>query len=205
TILFNEVGRVDGEDGLERRDVAQVVLNRVNDDFYSSLSKKQELYSELKLDSDKIEKEKWLNALFRVGEFSFTYYYISGVVKIFCPDMTRIGKNLRDSNLKISLQALNGFEEDFKAVRYFSRASMLGRINMAEVWSDYEKLPEKPGLEIIKQNKLVSAYKSDNYEYFYDFKDNKGFEYLVLSIDDKTYSMRFERGQPKFFKYRNPH
>lgn len=205
TILFNEVGRVDGEDGLERRDVAQVVLNRVNDDFYSSLSKKQELYDALKMTDEKIQSEKWLNVLFRVGEFSFTYYYISGVLKIFCPDMTKIGKNLRDSNLKISLQALNGFEDDFKAVRYFSRASMLGRIDMASVWSDYQKLPEKPGLEIIKQNKLVSQYKADQYEYLYDFKDNKGFEYLVLKIDETTYSMRFERGQPKFFKYRNPH
>lgn len=205
TILFNEVGRIDGEDGLERRDVAQVVLNRIHDDFYSSLSKKQELYTELKLAPEVIAKERWLNALFRVGEFSFTYYYIPGVAKIFCPDMSKIGQNLRSDNLKISLQALNNFEDDFKAVRYFSRASMLGRIDMASVWDDFEKLPEAPGLEIIKQNRLLSAYRSERYDYLYDFKDSKGYEYLVLRIDGKVYSMRFERGMPKFYKYRNPH
>lgn len=205
TILFNEVGVVDGKDALERRDVAQIVMNRYLNDFYSSLDEKQELVKYLKVGEDKYEGNRWLNTLFRVGEFSFTYHYISAVVKIFCPDMSRRGKSLRKKNLKISLKALKSFKSDYRAMRYFSRVSMLGKIDMSTVWSEYEKIPEKPGFEISRQRSLERNYHADNYEFLYNFKDTKGVSYQVIKIKDETYSMTWIRGRPRFYKYRNPH
>lgn len=205
TILFNEVGRVDGEEKLERIDVSQVVLKRVQDPFYNSLSKAQELFKLLNLNPKKIQNEKWLNTLFKVGEFSFTYYYIPGVSNIFCPDMSKLGKKVREENLKISLMSLKNFREDFKAIRYFSRASMLGRIDMAKVWSDYEALPEEPGVAILNQNKLLKLYEKGDYEFLYDFKNKDGLEFIVLKINNNTYVMRYFNSKPKFFSYRNPH
>ncbi len=205
TILFNEVGTIDGKDALERRDVAHIVMNRVLDPFYSDLSEKQELVKYLNLKPNEWKKEKWLNTLFRVGEFSFTYHYISSVVKIFCPDMSRRGKQIRKKNLKIALKAMKSPRENYKAFRYFSRVSMLGKIDMATVWSDYDKIPEKPGYEVSNQSKLRRLFYADKYHFLYNFKDSKGVNYQVLEIKDKTYSMTWKRGRPRFFKYRDPH
>ncbi len=205
TILYNEVGVIDGKDALERRDVAQIVMNRYLNDFYSSLDEKQELVKYLKAGEDKYEGNRWLNTLFRVGEFSFTYHYISAVVKIFCPDMSRRGRKLRKKNLKISLKALKSFKEDYLAMRYFSRVSMLGKIDMSTVWSEYEKIAEKPGYEVSRQRSLERNFHADNYEFLYNFKDPKGVSYQVIKIKDKIYSMTWIRGRPRFYKYRNPH
>lgn len=205
TILFNEVGVIDGKDALERRDVAQIVMNRYLNDFYSSLSSKQEIVKYLQVKEDDYEEERWLNTLFRVGEFSFTYHYIAAVAKIFCPDMSRRGRNLRKKNLKISLKALKDFKKDYRAMRYFSRVSMLGKIDMSTVWSEYVKIPEKPGYEISRQRSLERNFHADNYQFLYNYKDTKGVSYQVVKIKDKTYSMTWKRGTPRFYKYRNPH
>lgn len=205
TILFNEVGRVDGKDALERRDVAQIVLNRLEDPFYSSLDKDQELVKHLGLSEEEYSKQKWLNTLFRVGEFSFTYHYISSVVKIFCPDMTRIGRNLRSKNVKISLKALKNHKKEFNVLRYFSRVSMLGKIDMSTVWFDYEKYPERPGYEIQNQRRLVRLFLAGKYQYLYSFTDPQGTPFQVVRIGEGTYSVKWHRGRPNFFKYRDPH
>lgn len=205
TILYNEVGVIDGEDALERRDVAQIVMNRYLNDFYSSLDENQEIIKYLKVDKDNYEKEHWLNVLFRVGEFSFTYHYIPSVAKIFCPDMSRRGRSLRKKNLKISLKALKDFKKDYRAMRYFSRVSMLGKIDMSSVWSEYQKIPEKPGYEVLRQRTLERNFHADKYQFLYNFKDPKGISYEVVKIKDKTYAMTWIRGTPRFFKYRNPH
>ncbi len=97
TILYNEVGAVDGKDALERIDVVKVVLNRSNIDFYSTLSPKGAL-SDLFIQYDDLTIYKWLNILFKEGEFSFTYYFIPATIRIFCPDQTRIGQYLRKKN-----------------------------------------------------------------------------------------------------------
>lgn len=207
TILYNEVGTIDGKDALERRDVAQIVMNRYLDDFYSSIDKDQELAKFLKQDIN-YDDERWLNTLFRVGEFSFTYHYISAVSKIFCPDMSRRGKSIRNTNLKISLKGLKDFKEEYKAMRYFSRVSMLGKIDMSSVWTDYKKVPEKPGYEItrrITHRKLEKMYYTDKYQFLYNFKDNKGISYQVIKIRDDIYSMTWVRGRPRFYQYRDPH
>ena len=204
TILYNEVGVVDGPHGLERFEVAQVVIKRFYDDFYNQLAPKQKLMTYL---NDKIEhkKFKWLNTLFRVGEFSFTYHYISAVSHIFCPDMSSRGKRIRYQNLKISLNALKEYSKDFEAIRYFSRTSMLGKIDMSSVWTDYKKLPEKVGLMADAQRRLARYYLADKYRYLYSFLDDKNVEYSVLEIEGKKYSQRWIKGKPAFFDYRSPH
>lgn len=207
TILYNEVGVIDGPDALERMDVAKVVLNRLDIPFYRSLSKKQWLYEKIKLADSDIQSEYWLNVLFRVGEFSFTYHYISSVAKIFCPDMSRRGRNIRDRNLKISMKAINNPKDNFKAIRYFSRVSMLGKIDMSTVWGDFSKVLERPGLKVTshRQKKLERAFLSNDYHYYYDFVDPKGVKYQVLNIHDKTYVMTWVRGRALFYRYRSPH
>ena len=204
TILVNEVGVIDGEHGLERYSVAQVVINRYFDDFYSVLNKKQMINQFISKEIDQ-EKEKWLNVLFKIGEFSFTYHYISAVADIHCPDMSRRGRGIRKKNVKIALKALKNYQGDFKAYRYFSRISMLGKIDMSTVWTDYVRLPELVGYKANKQKKLISHYLGDKYTYYYSFTDIKGIKYSVVSIKDKTYSVRWEKGSPSFYYYRNPH
>ena len=205
TALFNEVGTVDGKDALERYDVAQIVMNRVEDDFYSSLDPNQELVKYIKLKQKEYATYKWLNALFRVGEFSFTYHYISSVVKIFCPDMSRAGRNLREKNIKISLKAIKNYRPDFNVLRYFSRISMLGKIDMSSVWFDYEQYPERAGYLVGNQRRLIRFYLADKYQYLYSFTDPKGLSFQVIKIGDDTYAMRWVRGKPQFYKYRDPH
>lgn len=205
TILYNEVGTIDGNDALERKDVAQIVMNRYLHNFYSTLDENQEIIKYLNPSESKYKKERWLNTLFRVGEFSFTYHYIAAVAKIFCPDMSRRGKKIREKNLKISLKALKSFKKDYKAMRYFSRVSMLGKIDMSSVWTEYKEVPEKPGYEVRKQYPLERLFYADKYQFLYNFKDPKGVSYQVLKIKDKTYSMTWIRGRPRFYKYRSPH
>lgn len=205
TILYNEVGVIDGPDALERRDVAHVVMNRVLDPFYSSLDSDQPIMKYLKNSDKELNDQKWLGTLFRIGEFSFTYHYIPSVVKIFCPDMSRRGKQIRDKNLKIALKAMKDPRENFKAFRYFSRVSMLGKIDMSSVWDDYIALPEKPGFEVLNQEKLRRLYHADKYQFLYTFKDDRGVSFDVIEINDNTYSMKWTRGRPQFYKYRDPH
>lgn len=203
TILYNEVGVLDAPYGLERLEVAQVVIKRYLDSFYSQLSPKQPLMTFL---DSKInhKNEKWLNVLFRVGEFSFTYHYISAVSHIFCPDMSKRGKRIRNTNLKLSLKALKNYSKDYEALRYFSRISMLGKIDMSSVWTDYKKLPEAPGHKAIEQRRLTRLYLADKYRYLYTFLDKKRVEYTVIQMGKKIYSLRWIKGRPVFFDYRNP-
>jgi len=174
TILYNEVGRIDGSDALERKDVLHVVMNRLGMAKYNQIKKSEPLYSFFS--SKVIKKTKkfpWLNVLFKEGEFSFTYYFISSSVRIFCPDMTRIGKRLRYKNLKLSLNEIKRSEKLFPGVRYFSRASMLGRIRMDSLWNDYRSLNERPGKKIKNPKRLKSFYylqKSSLFSIFFSEK-----------------------------------
>lgn len=207
TILLNEVGGVDGDDALERMDVARVVVNRLDKPKYLSIGKKEYIYPYLQqVTSDfHIKNERWLNALFKQGEFSFTYYYMSGVAKIFCPDMSPMAKKLRRKNVEIALQVLKDEDKSFKATRYFSRASMIGRIHMDSIWEDYSHYPERPGLIVDGQDKLLRAFTSGNYEYLYAFRDPHKDVYQVLDIHGHKYVMGEKNGVKLFFEHRNPH
>src|SRR5690606_40855641 len=59
--------------------------------------------------------------------FPYTTLFRSGSVRVFCPEQTRIGKALIRENVRISLELLKQPNFTFDALRYFSRASMLGR------------------------------------------------------------------------------
>jgi len=204
TILVHEVGVIDGEFGLERMSVAEVVLNRYYDSFYNQLEKKQEILKYIPKDL-KTEDELWLNVLFKTGEFSFTYHYIPSVSQIFCPDMSRRGRGIRKENLKIALKSMKSYNGSFTAFRYFSRISMLGKIDMSTVWTDYVRLPEMVGYESVHQKNLARYYHADKYSYLYSFIDSRKIEYTVVKINETTYSMRWIKGRPVFFDYRNPH
>lgn len=207
TILLNEVGGVDGDDALERMDVARVVMNRLDKPKYLSIGKKEFITPYLtKVASPfHLKNEKWLNALFKQGEFSFTYYYMSGVAKIFCPDMSPKARRLRQKNVEIALQVLKESESKFKATRYFSRASMIGRIHMDTIWEDYIPFPERPGLLASGQDQLLKELEKGEYQFLYAFKDPEGALYQVVEIGKKTYALGEKNGIKLFFEYRNPH
>lgn len=207
TILLNEVGGVDGEDALERIDVARVVMNRLDKPKYLVIGKKEFLYPYLtkEVTENQLKNERWLNALFKQGEFSFTYYYMSGVPKIFCPDIAPGAKKLRKQNVEIALRVLKEKDNPIKATRYFSRASMIGRIHMDSVWEDYVPFPERPGLLAKGQEALKKAFTAGEYTYLYSFKDPDQKHFEVVQIKGDTFAIGEEKGIKLFFRHRNPH
>ncbi len=207
TILLNEVGGVDGDDALERMDVARVVMNRLDKPKYLAIGKKEFLYPYLNqvVPESRFKKEQWLNALFKQGEFSFSYYYMIGVSKIFCPDLAPSARQLRKQNVEIALQVLKEGETPFKTTRYFSRASMIGRIHMDSIWEDYVAYPERPGLLSDGQEKLLKAFLKGDYTYLYSFKDHLDQAFQVLEISGKTFALGKKNGVSLFYQHRNPH
>lgn len=207
TILLNEVGGVDGDDALERMDVARVVMNRLDKPKYLAIGKNEFIYPYLKnVTTDfHLKNETWLNALFKQGEFSFTYYYMSGVSKIFCPDMAPGAKRLRKKNIEIALQVLKEGDTSFKTTRYFSRASMIGRIHMDSIWEDYIPYPERPGLLAEGQKSLLKAFNKSDYTYLYSFKDPAFETFQVVEINGKNFALGERNGIKLFFNHRNPH
>ena len=207
TILINEVGGVDGDDALERMDVARVVMNRLDKPKYLSIGKKEFIYPYLKkeVSDHHLKGETWLNALFKQGEFSFTYYYMSGVSMIFCPDMAAGARKLRAKNVEIALQVLKEKNDNFQATRYFSRSSMIGRIHMDSIWEDYAPYPERPGLLAKGQEKLKKAFSAGDYSYLYSFQDPNAELFQVVEIGGENYALAEKNGIKIFYKHRNPH
>ncbi len=208
TILINEVGDVDSGEALERLDVAQVVLNRKGVPFYHALDPAQDLYRSLRsqgLSDKQIQGETWLNILYRIGEVSFPYYYMPGAVKAFCPDLTPVGRRLTRENSLLSLALLRSPRPDFPALRYFSRASMPGRINMASVWEDYRPFPERAGVIVDGQAALRKKLAAGELRYLYHFSDPAGVEHRVYQNGDKNFAARQFEGQWVFHQWRNPH
>ncbi len=207
TILLNEVGAVDGDDALERMDVARVVVNRLDKPKYLAIGKNEFIYPYLKkVTSDShIKNEKWLNTLFKQGEFSFTYYYMNGVAKIFCPDMASPAKKLRTKNVEIALQVLKEGDRPLMATRYFSRSSMIGRIHMDSIWEDYVPYPERAGLLSEGQEKLLKAFQAGDYTYLYSFQNHASEHFQVLEIEGQNFVLTEKNGLKLFFNHRNPH
>ena len=204
TILYAEVGRIDAPDALERRDVGQVVINRFSHPVYSVVSEADSIFDYLAKDI-KTKDTKWLNVLFKEGEFSFTYFYIPGNLHIYCPDMTKVGQYLRRENVRIALELIGKPRKNFPALRYFSRMSMYGRIEMDTLWEDYKALPEVPGKPVKNPKKLAELFKQDRYKFLYDFpsEDSKR-TFMVVDIKGRTYVV--DSAAPnKVYYYRNPH
>ncbi len=204
TILYNEVGRMDAPDALERRDVAQVVINRFESPEYNRLSNKDVLSKYLS-GSIRVSENKWLNVLFKEGEFSFTYFYIPGNFSIYCPDMSKAGQFLRHQNVRIALELLNNSRKNFPALRYFSRNSMFGRIEMDSLWSDFKALPETPGKHVVNPKKLFGQFKGDHYKFLYSFENTELKKtYLVVDLLGKNYVVDASDNKQIYY-YRNPH
>lgn len=203
TILYAEVGRVDAPDALERRDVAQVVINRFSHDIYSNMGAEDSLNEYFSKDL-KTKEHKWLNVLFKEGEFSFTYFYIPGNLHIYCPDMSKVGQFLRRENVRIALGLLNKPRKDFPAMRYFSRVSMFGRIEMDSLWENYKAVGEVPGKPVKNKKMLGDLYKQDRYKYLYDFEtDDKKKTYIVVEMKGRPYVVDFNKPTQVYY-YRNP-
>jgi hypothetical protein len=207
TILMNEVGSVDGEDALERMDVARVVLNRLHQSKYGQIKKSEFIYPYIKsvTQESKIESEKWLNLLFKQGEFSFTYYYMAGASKIFCPDLTPQAKRLRNQNIEIAYLVLKEGKTRFQTTRYFSRASMIGRIHMDSIWEDYKPFPERAGLMVKGQEKLRDDLVKGDFIYLYSFRDPENRDFRVVKIKNQSYAVSDINGVQVFYQHRNPH
>lgn len=203
TILYNEVGGLDRKYGLEKKDITQIVLNRKEDDFYSSLDSKDGLFDYLGLSPEKLANYPWLNLMFKEGEFSFTYYFIPSSVRVYCPEMTRSGKWLRKENLKIALEELRSPRPDFNAFRYYSRHSMQGRIRMDKLWSGYEAIPERPGVKIKDNKDLQKSIKLESYQFLYRFTSPQDKAFNVYRIDQNIYVYSPE--SKVFYTWRNPH
>ena len=204
TILYNEVGEIDSPDNLERIDVTQVIINRFFEKKYNRLSTLDSLWKNLFGNFDqKIDENLWLNLLFKEGEFSFTYYYMDASVRIFCPSMTKQSKRIRNENILIALSALKKTDNQFKALRYFSRISMLGRIDMTTLWQDYNPIPERPGKLITSDTDIKSKYQKNLYTLLYRFQDETKNTFDVLEVNNKNYVK--EVGTLRFYKYRSPH
>jgi len=204
TILYSEVGRMDAPDALERKDVAQVVINRYDHPSYNSIGERDSI-SKFLSSSIKSKENKWLNVLFKEGEFSFTYFYIPGNFHIYCPDMSRMGQYLRRENVRIALELLNKPKPATAALRYFSRTSMFGRIEMDSLWNDFRPLPEVPGTPVPNAKKIYSLFQKDRYTFLYDFNnEEQKKKYLVVELKGKTYVV--DSAEPnRVFHYRNPH
>lgn len=203
TILYAEVGRIDAPDALERRDVAQVVTNRFSHAGYSNMGAEDALNEYLSKDL-KTKDFKWLNVLFKEGEFSFTYFYIPGNLHIYCPDMSKVGQYLRRENVRIALGLLNKPRKDFPAMRYFSRMSMYGRIEMDSLWDGYKAVGEVPGKPVKNAKKLAELYKQDRYKFLYDFVvPEKKKTYIVVEMKGKPYVVDFSK-PAQVYNYRNP-
>lgn len=204
TILYSEVGRMDSPDALERRDVAQVVINRSVNPTYNLLSDKDSITKHLPAGLN-LSDNKWLNVLFKEGEFSFTYFYIPGNFHIYCPDMSKVGQFLRRENVRIALELLNKPRANFKALRYFSRTSMFGRIEMDSLWDQFESLPEVPGKAVKAPKKIYQLFKQDRYKFLYQFSnDDLKKSYLVVNLLGKTYVVDADNNR-QIYNYRNPH
>ena len=198
TILFGEVGNLDPH-GFERADVAQVIINR------TAFEKYHQVQSPLAPSAESV----WLRILFKEGEFSFTYFFIPGSVRLFCFDQTKRGKKLRQQNEQIALQTLKHPREDFKATRYFSRGPMVGHIDMAKLWPEYQALPESPGQKITDVallKKLNTAWAKQDYDYWYTFTDAQQNKWQVIKVGRRPYvrSWAQDNSRGDFYTYRDP-
>lgn len=203
TTLYNEVGSLDNKDGVERRDITQIVLNRKNHSYYSRLTPKDGLFAALGLSQEVVNQSPWLNLLFKEGEFSFTYFFISSSVRVYCPEMTRNGKWLRRQNLIIALELLRRPFDDFRALRYYSRHSMQARMRMDALWTDYAAIAERPGPKVAPQAPWKKLLETGKYDYLYRFTSPEGLDYEVIEMKEQTFSRETKSGV--FYQWRNPH
>lgn len=193
-ILLNEVGAATAYNYRDRKDVTQVVLNRVTSKNYSQLRKTDSIFKSLKqktrFKSATSYKYPWLNTLFRQGEFSFNYFYFPASYYSFCPDYYKVARNTRFKNTALGIYQIKKPDPKFLALKYYSRRSMTGRINVEKIWPDAEIIPERPGRRLKQLKTLKKQIKHQKFKYFYSFIDPKKEKYHVIEINNQKYSLK---------------
>lgn len=204
TILAGEVGSLDFPDGTYRRDVAQVVVNRRRMREYAEPGGGP-LFGELRADGGPDPGGfPWLNVLFGEGEFSFTWFFITGNVRIYCPDMSPAGRRLRRENLRIALDVLRRPDDAFRAVRYFSRVSMLGRVSMDSLWTGHRAVPEREGSEVPDPEAVLRLIDRGRHTYLYRFANPSGRAFKAVSAGGREYAVPLD-GRRDVRAHRDPH
>jgi len=224
TILLNEVGGVDYPDRVESRLILQVLANRLSTNFYTQFYPYQALFEDLKfvLTPEQISKQRVLNLMFKEGEFSFTYYFIEASVRVFCPSQTKNIKKIRHDNFRMIWEFLKNprpaessimkntpvvstksdSQEWFQAMRYYSRISMTGRIEIDQAWPGFFALPETPGQLIRRDERYWRWWRQGRFSFLYAFQYH-GSDYFVLELNGEKIVK--ERSGRHFFRYRSPH
>ncbi len=201
TIILNEVGGTTDPGDLEKEEVLKVVFNRSKLKFYSSIGPKDSIFKYIEARGISHQNFPWLNLMLKEGEFSFTYYFLTASNHVFCPDMSRRAQKIRETALDIGIRLLADKNIDTGAVRYFSRGSMLGRIDMTDLWSGFSSLPEKVGLRLTDKD-IINSVKNRDYEFLYSFNDSSGLVYQTVRVGDENYVIDDKNF---VYSYRNPH
>ncbi len=206
TILFHEVGPLDPLD-IEKSWVGQVVMNRINKKGYEHLNPKEELTKNL-VSKGINPLDLWLNVLFRKGEFSFTYFFLPSAAKIFCTETLPSSKKLRVQNIRLSMHLLRFADEPDRlttAERYFSRVSMLGRMDMTRIWNNYVAVEERPGKSVTPNLEQVKCIQQgvDCFRYLYDFFWQNE-HYFVIEIKGNRFVWRQYLGRNYLWTVRDP-
>lgn len=201
-ILYNEVGYLDAL-GVERQEILEIIHRRTKTPPYERLTKFQMISDKLSgIDTNQF---KWLNTYFRRGEFSFTLYYISSVVRVFCPNNSKRGWKLRNENIQMAIDFIKTNNPVLtSAVRYFSRVSMIGKIDMSIVWNGFTPLEERPGPLLERSKAIFNQWKKGQFRYLYSFSFNQKI-YRVYEVFGKAYVFDQSAKPVKIYFYRNPH
>jgi len=85
-------------------------------------------------------------------------------------------------------------------IRYFSRQSMLGRIDMSKLWKSFTPLPEEPGPKLEEERRKNILESKSKYLYSFTNSTNKLFD--VFSGETFLYVKHNKTGE--YFSYRNP-
>ncbi|PIU00704.1 MAG: hypothetical protein COT74_03295 [Bdellovibrionales bacterium CG10_big_fil_rev_8_21_14_0_10_45_34] len=199
-ILLNEVGYPTDYNEIDRRDIIRLAYARLSISDFNTLTKRQGLYNLLSVSAQNaIDNPSHLNVMFREDEFSFTIPTFRAVKEIFCPELSRWYDKIRKTNYSLhtavhaELRKLKKIENP--PLRYFSRRSMVGRIDISALWKEFIPLENIRGRPIRVKEKFYSRliergtpieeyesegllliYYSDNY-YLLDRKNKKVFDY----------------------------
>ena len=82
---------------------------------------------------------------------------------------------------------------------------MLGGVDMTALWTDYELIPERPGLKVRNSKKLSSLFWKNRGRYLYSFKDARNIWYEAWGIGALQYVTPLKNRGKFFFYHRNPH
>ena len=116
--------------------------------------------------------------------------------------MSKDAKLIREVALNFSEElAREKIDYALTPVRYFSRQSMLGRIDMSKLWRNFKPLPEMPG-PLVLDKKEVRLLEGSEFKFLYSFLSDKKKRYNVFK-GNEGYFVR-DHSQKRLYYYRNP-